>query len=37
MSLNLIVILNTVFEALSKGEWQDAMREEMHALKRNNT
>ena len=34
MSLNSIVIPNTVFEALFKREWQDAMKEEMHALKR---
>ncbi|RDY10287.1 Copia protein, partial [Mucuna pruriens] len=37
MSLNTIVILNIVYEALSKGKWRQAIKEEMNALERNNT
>ena len=37
MSLNTIVILNTVSEALTKREWKDVMREEMSALQKNKT
>ncbi|XP_022893968.1 uncharacterized protein LOC111408439 [Olea europaea var. sylvestris] len=37
VSLNTIAIPNTVFEALSKREWRDAMREEMSALEKNKT
>ena len=37
VSLNTIAIPNTVSEALSKGEWRDAMKEEMSALEKNKT
>ena len=37
VSLNTTIIPNTVFEALSKMEWKDAMREEMSALEKNKT
>ncbi|RVW74635.1 Retrovirus-related Pol polyprotein from transposon TNT 1-94 [Vitis vinifera] len=37
VSLNTTIIPNTVFEALTKREWKDAMREEMSALEKNKT
>ncbi|KAJ9700985.1 hypothetical protein PVL29_006355 [Vitis rotundifolia] len=37
VSLNTIVIPNTVSEALTKREWKDAMRKEMSALEKNKT
>ncbi|KAL6348574.1 hypothetical protein AAG906_016088 [Vitis piasezkii] len=37
VSLNTTIIHNTVFEALTKIEWNDAMREEMSALEKNKT
>ncbi|RVW98769.1 Retrovirus-related Pol polyprotein from transposon RE1 [Vitis vinifera] len=37
VSLNTIIIPNTVSEALTKREWKDAMREEMSALEKNKT
>ena len=36
MTLNSIVIPNTVSEALFKREWQDATKEVMNALEKNN-
>ena len=35
VSLNTIIIPNTVSEALTKREWKDAMREKMSALEKN--
>ena len=37
VSLNTTIIPNTVFEALTKNEWKDVMREEMSALEKNKT
>ena len=37
LSLNTTIIPNTVFEALTKKEWKDVMREEMSALEKNKT
>ena len=36
-SLNITIIPNTVFEALTKSEWKDAMREEISASEKNKT
>ena len=37
VSLNTIIIPNTVYEALTKREWKNAMREEMSVLEKNKT
>ncbi|KAL6311431.1 hypothetical protein AAG906_035856 [Vitis piasezkii] len=37
VSLNTTIIPNIVFEALTKKEWKDVMREEMNALEKNKT
>lgn len=37
VSLNTVSVPNTLYEALSKSEWRNAMREEMNALEKNKT
>ena len=37
MSLNTTIIPNIVYEALTKREWKDAIREEMSVLEKNKT
>ena len=37
VSLNTVLVPNTLIEALSKSEWRNAIREEMNALEKNKT